>query len=190
MKFLKAIITFLMEIMETIVFIGSLFIAVYMFILQPNQIKGVSMEPTFFDKEYIFTSKFTYKIRDPQRGDVVVFHSPKNPDIEYIKRVIGLPGDTILISGPKVFVNGSLINEPYISAPTQLLPNNFVKENEPVTVSLGEIFVMGDNRPRSADSREFGPIPISSVVGHVFYRYFPANRVGNINNPFKDDFRS
>jgi signal peptidase I len=179
-----------MEILETIAIIGSMFITVYLFILQPNQINGISMEPTFHNGQYIFTSKVTYKIRDPQRGDIVVFHSPQNPDVEYIKRIIGLPGDTVTISDSKVFVNGKEISEPYISAPTTLTPENFVKNNVPVIVSDGEIFVLGDNRPRSADSREFGPIKFVSVVGQVFYRYFPTTKMGVIKNPFHESFRN
>ncbi len=181
---------FIMEIMETVVFVGSLFIVVYLFILQPNQIKGASMEPTFYNGNYIFTSKVTYKMRNPQRGDVVVFHSPRNPDIEYIKRVIGLPGDTILIENQQVYVNGQKIDEPYISAATTLIPGNFVQEGVPIEVPEDHYFVMGDNRPRSSDSREFGPIPVSSIVGQVFFRYFPTDALGPVDNPFDEDARS
>jgi len=175
---------FLMEIMETIVFVGSIFIVIYLFILQPNQIKGASMEPTFYNGNYIFTSKVSYKVRRPVRGDVVVFHSPKNPDIEYIKRVIGLPGDSVLIQNTEVYVNGTRINEPYISAATMLIQGNFVQDGVPIEVPEKSYFVMGDNRPRSSDSREFGPISAASIVGQVFYRYFPVNVMGPVSNPF------
>jgi len=94
---LKGILDFVMDILETVVFIGSLFIVVYLFIMQPNQVKGASMDPTFNSGDYIFTSKITYKLRGFERGDVVVFKSPKNPDIEYIKRIIGLPGDKVMV---------------------------------------------------------------------------------------------
>jgi len=187
MGILKAIIAFLMEIMETVVFVGSLFIVVYLFILQPNQIKGASMEPTFFNGYYIFTSKITYKMRKPHRGDIVVFHSPKNQDIEFIKRIIGLPGDTILIENNEIYINGILIPEKYISAKTTLIPGSFAQEGVPIQVPDGQVFVMGDNRPRSSDSREFGTIPKKSIVGHVFYRYFPTEKIGPINNPYDDE---
>lgn len=173
-----------MEILETIVFVGSIFIVVYLFLFQPNQIKGASMEPTFYNGNYIFTSKVTYKLRDPVRGDVVVFHSPKNNDIEYIKRIIGLPGDTILIQNTTVYVNGTAIAEPYISAATELIYGGFVEEGIPITVPENYYFVMGDNRPRSSDSREFGPVPYESIIGQVIYRYFPLNVAGTIQNPF------
>jgi len=183
MKIVKGIIEFVMDILETVVFIGSLFIVVYLFIMQPNQVKGASMEPTFISGDYIFTSKVTYKLRSFHRGDVVVFKSPQNPDIEYIKRIIALPKDTLEIRDSGVYVNNIQISESYISAKTNLWEGGFAKNGEPITIPDGEIFVMGDNRPRSSDSREFGPIPISGVIGHVFYRYFPATKMGVIPNP-------
>jgi len=121
---------------------------------------------------------------------VVVFHSPKNPDIEYIKRIIALPGDKIKIQDSNVYINDQLITENYISSKTNLWEGGFSKDGEEVVVPDGEIFVMGDNRPRSSDSREFGPVPISSIIGQVFYRYFPSNKMGMIENPFPEDLQS
>jgi len=190
MPIVKGIIDFVMDILETIVFIGSLFIVVYLFVLQPNQVKGASMEPSFHTGEYILTSKATYRFRSPQRGDVVVFKSPKNPDIEYIKRIIGLPGDKIMIKNSEVYVNDKLLQENYIADKTNVWEGGYIKNGEPVTIPADEIFVMGDNRPRSSDSREFGPVPVGGVIGQVFYRYFPANKMGKINNPLPENLRS
>lgn len=190
LNILKAIFYFVMEILETIVFIGSLFIVLYLFIAQPNQVKGVSMDPTFESGDYIFTSKVTYKFREPQRGDIIVFKSPKNPDIEYIKRIIGLPGDTVVVTDGEVYVNDTLIQEDYIAAKTVLWENGFTVNNIPFTVPEGTLFVMGDNRPRSSDSREFGPIDFNSVIGQVFYRYLPPQKAGWMENPFPEDFRN
>jgi len=190
MKIVKGLIEFVMEILETVVFVGSIFIVTYLFIMQPNQVKGASMEPTFLSGEYIFTSKITYKFRPMQKGDVVIFKSPKNPDIEYIKRVMGLPGDKVLVQNSEVYINGQQISENYISAKTNLWEGGFLKEGVTVTIPDGFIFVMGDNRPRSSDSREFGPIDINSIIGQVFYRYFPSNKIGPINNPIPPDLRS
>ncbi|MBI4974173.1 signal peptidase I [Candidatus Roizmanbacteria bacterium] len=190
LKVFKAILEFVMDILETVVFIGSLFIVVYLFIMQPNQVKGASMDPTFNSGDYIFTSKVTYKFRGYNRGDVIVFKSPKNPDIEYIKRIIGLPGDKVMVKDSEVYVNGIKLTEGYISAKTNLWENGFSKNGEAVTVPDGYLFVMGDNRPRSSDSREFGPVPEDSVIGQVFYRYFPSTKIGSIDNPFPDSLRS
>src|SRR3989344_9248832 len=115
MSFIRMLVSFVMDILETIVFIGSLFIVVYLFIIQPNQVKGASMEPSFFSGEYILTSKITYRFRNPVRGDVIVFKSPKNPDIDYIKRIVGLPGDKIEVLNQELIVNGQIIPENYIS---------------------------------------------------------------------------
>jgi signal peptidase I len=186
----KWIITFVMEVMETVVFVGSLFIVVYLFIAQPNQVQGASMEPTFQNGNYIFTSKVTYRFRSPQRGDVIVFHSPRNPDIEYIKRIIGLPGDSIMLSNREMYVNGIKLSESYISDATYPIPEGYLKENEAISVPIDQLFVMGDNRPRSSDSRDFGPIKFTSVIGQVFFRYFPADEVGFIPNPFPPNLRN
>ena len=190
MKIVKGLIEFVMEILETVVFVGSIFIVTYLFIMQPNQVKGASMEPTFQSGEYIFTSKISYKFKVMQKGDVIIFRSPKNPDIEYIKRVIGLPGDTVLVENNELFVNGKLIPEDYISAKTNLWEGGFLKEGIQITVPEEFVFVMGDNRPRSSDSREFGPVDINSIIGQVFYRYFPANKMGPINNPISPNLRT
>lgn len=189
-KILKGTLEFVMDILETVVFIGSLFIVVYLFIMQPNQVKGASMDPTFNTGDYIFTSKVTYKFRGYNRGDVVVFRSPKNPDIEYIKRIIGLPGDKVMVKDSEVYVNGTKLTENYIAAKTNLWENGFSKNGEEITVPDGDLFVMGDNRPRSSDSREFGPVPEETVIGQVFYRYFPSTKMGSIDNPFPDGLRS
>ena len=183
MRLAKTALDFVMDILETITFVGSIFVVVYLFIMQPNQVKGPSMEPTFRSGEYIFTSKITYKFRPMARGDVVVFKSPKNPDQEYIKRIVGLPGDTVRIRNGQVYVNGAQVNETYIADETSLFEGGFVQEDVPVTVPAGKLFVMGDNRPHSSDSREFGPIDQESLIGQVFYRYFPTNRMGPIKNP-------
>ena len=178
-----------MDILETVVFIGSMFIVVYLFILTPNQVKGASMEPTFISGDYILTSRMTYKFRRFERGDVIVFKSPKNPDIEYIKRIIGLPSDKILVKGTGVYVNDELISEKYISSPTNLWEGGCIKDNEVYIIPPSEIFVMGDNRPRSSDSREFCSVSTESIIGQVFYRYFPSNKIGVVSNPLPQSIR-
>ena len=143
----------------------------------------MSGQPTFISGDYILTSRVTYKFRRFERGDVIVFKSPKNPDIEYIKRIIGLPSDRILVKGSDVYVNDQIITEKYISAPTNLWEGGCIKDNQVYIVPSNEIFVMGDNRPRSSDSREFCSVSVDSIIGQVFYRYFPSNKIGMITNP-------
>ena len=189
MKIVKPIIDFVMDILETVVFIGSIFIVVYLFIITPNQVKGASMEPTFQTGDYILTSRITYKFRKIERGDVIVFKSPKNPDIEYIKRIVGLSGDIITIKNSEVFINNNLLTEKYIASATNLWDGGCIKNNIPYTVPADYIFVMGDNRPRSSDSREFCAVTVESVIGDVFYRYFPTNVIGAITNPLPKSMR-
>ncbi len=189
MKIVKTVIDFVMDILETVVFIGSMFIVVYLFILTPNQVKGASMEPYFHTGDYILTSRVTYKFRSLERGDVIVFKSPKNPDIEYIKRIIGLPGDVVNISNSEVKINNDLLTEKYIAAATNLWEGGCIKDNVSYTVPQDNLFVMGDNRPRSSDSREFCAVPIDSIIGNVFYRYFPANVIGIVSNPLPKSIR-
>ncbi|MBI5127721.1 signal peptidase I [Candidatus Roizmanbacteria bacterium] len=189
LKTAKAVIDFVMDILETVVFIGSMFIVVYLFILTPNQVKGASMEPNFHTGDYILTSRITYKFRKLERGDVVVLKSPKNPDIEYIKRVVGLPGDVLIVRNGDVLINDNLLTEKYIAARTNLWEGGCLKDNIPYSIPVDEVFVMGDNRPRSSDSREFCSVPIQSLIGQVFYRYFPADKIGGISNPLPSSLR-
>lgn len=179
----KTVIDFVMDILETVVFIASIFLVIYLFIVQPNQVKGASMENTFHTGEYIFTSKIAYKFEPIKKGDVVIFKSPKNNEIELIKRVIALPGDQVLIRNQVVYVNNKVIEENYIKNPTDTIPGGVLIEGEPLTVPADHLFLMGDNRGGSSDSREFGPIAKTMLVGKVIYRYFPFNTMGTIKNP-------
>lgn len=174
----KKITSFVMDFLETIVVALSIFVVVYLFIVQPHQVKGSSMEPNFHDNEYILTDKLSYRLREPKRGEVIIFKAPKNPDVDYIKRVIGLPGDTVKVEGGYVYVNDKKLDEPYLQDKSNLFPGSFITEGVDITISDGNLFVMGDNRPHSSDSREFGPIPKNSIIGRAFLRYWPPSVAG------------
>lgn len=187
-----------MDMLETVVFIGSFFIVVYLFVMQPNVIRGLSMFPTFHDKEYILTSKVTYKMRKPERGDVIVFYSPEkfgpngevvtySSDTEYIKRVIGIPGDVVSINKDGIVnVNGKSLDEQYLSKKASVNAKDFMKVDTPITIKNDEVLAMGDNRPDSSDGRRFGPIKINEIIGVVIYRYLPVTRQGPITNPWTE----
>ncbi len=153
------------EIFQTALISLAIFLFVYIFLVQPHRVKGESMAPNFEDGEVLLTEKVSYRFGDPKRGDVVVFEAPVGRKVDFIKRIIGLPNDTININGGSVYVNGQKIDEGYISVNTQ---GEEVKQLGP-----DEYFVMGDNRSASSDSRVFGAIKESAIRGRVWFVYWP-----------------
>lgn len=176
--FAKRIVNFFLDFLETIVVALSIFVVVYLFLFQPHEIKGSSMEPSFHNNEYILTDKISYRFHQPQRGDVVIFKAPKNPDVDYIKRVIGLPGERVKILGGSVYINDEKLSEAYLNDSTNLFPGSYMEEGREITVPDGKYFVLGDNRNHSSDSREFGPIAIDTIIGRAFIRYWPIPDMG------------
>ena len=158
----------------------AVFVIVYFFLVQPHQVYGNSMLPNFHNGDYILTDKISYRFRLPKRGDVVIFHSPTYPEREFIKRIIGLPGEKILLKEGKIFINGKRLSEPYLPPHTSTRPGLFLKEGKEVIVPLSEYFVLGDNRSNSSDSRDFGPIPRKAIIGKAWLRYWPFSRLSLI----------
>lgn len=179
MELLKRLGTFFLDIIETIVIALAIFVVVYLFLVQPHQVKGSSMFPRFHDGEYILTNKVSYRLHSPQRGDVVVFKSPQNPEVDFIKRIIGLPGDRVKVMNGKIYVNGVFLDES-VYLPSDFVTNAgaFAKEGQEVTVPEEEYFSIGDNRNHSSDSREWGFVPVNDIVGKAWLRYWPLNRLG------------
>ncbi len=178
MFILRSLWLFFLDFLETIVVSLAIFAVVYIFLFQPHQVDGHSMEPNFHDREYILTDKVSYRIHAPNRGDVVVFHSPQDERVDFIKRIIGLPGDTVMIKGGYVYLNESKLTEKYINDPGQVIPGQFMHEGIPVTVNDGQYLVMGDNRLHSSDSREWGFVTSAEIVGRAFFRYWPIPDFG------------
>lgn len=143
------------------------------FIVESFWIPSESMVPTLDVGDRVLANKFIYRFTSPQRGDIVVFKSVETPDEDLIKRVVGVPGDTITVQSGVLFVNGKPQKEPYVD---QQYPD--MSFFGPLTVPPGHIFVMGDNRANSRDSRFFGPVPDQNIVGKAFLRYWPVNRIG------------
>src|SRR5579859_3275587 len=154
---------FFLDTIETVVIALSIFLVIYLFFMQPHQVSGLSMYPSFNDKDYVFTDKISYRFSDPKRGDVVIFHAPpaancpEGTGCDFIKRVIGLPGEQIQIIDHHYYVNGTKLNEPYIPPENVTDPGPFI-DNHTITLGPDEYFVSGDNRPHSSDSRAWGPI--------------------------------
>lgn len=179
---LRSLGEFFLDFIETIVIALSIFLVIYLFFTQPHQVNGQSMVPYFQSGEYVLTDKISYKLGDPQRGDIVVFHAPeaancpKGTGCDFIKRVLGLPGDRVKVENNQIIVNGTPLPEPYIPSDYDTLPGAFTKNRE-ITLSTDEYFVSGDNRPYSSDSRAWGPINKSNIVGRAFFRYLPLNKM-------------
>lgn len=170
----------LVKYFDILLIIGLLFKA---FVLQPFIVDGASMEKNFHNNETILVNKVSYDLHQPQRGDVVVFKAPLNPEDDYIKRVIGLPGETVKIADGKVYVNNQIIDESYLSKgiKTEAYSNN----NSFFSLTLGpdEYFVLGDNRNNSSDSREWGVLPKKNIIGKAWLVVLPWNMHGLIKNP-------
>jgi len=152
-----------------------------LFVLEPFVVRGMSMEPNFHDGDYLWIEKISAHLMGFNRGEVIVLQAPDNPNTVYIKRVIGLPGERVIVKSNKVYIAKGYaafaLNEPYIDG-------DMVKgKTEDITLTGDEIFVMGDNRNVSEDSRYFGPVKLKSVVGRVWFRLLPANDRGTIQTP-------
>ncbi|NPV71212.1 MAG: signal peptidase I [Firmicutes bacterium] len=158
------------EALEVILTAMVLAYFVQAFVVQSWIVDGPSMEPTVHDAERVFLSKFAYRIGTPQRGDVVVFHLPKRGDKDFIKRVIGLPGETLEIRLGRVYINQQPIDEPYVR-------KDVLSDHPKVVIPAGQVFVMGDNRPNSHDSRAFGPVPINLLRGKALVVYWPLGDI-------------
>ena len=173
------------EIIETIILIAAIYALVNLATVR-FIVEGPSMQPTFFTGQVLMISRVNYLFATPQRGQVIVFNAPNQPPDEppYIKRVIGLPGETVEIRDTKVYINGKELNEPYINEPCEpgRCPNR--------TWQLGddEYFFMGDNRNHSSDSRSFGAVKRERVIGEALIRYWPPQNWGIVGTSrYPDD---
>ena len=140
-------------------------------------IDGPSMQPNFYTGQLVIVNRFAYFFNRPQRGDVIVLHDPGNPQQDFIKRVIGLPGELVQIKDGRVYVNGTMLEEPYIA---EFCDNRC---DGMWDVKPDQYFVLGDNRPHSYDGHSFGPISQSLIVGQAWIRYWPLPDVGIIEHP-------
>jgi signal peptidase I len=146
------------------------------FLYQPVRVEGTSMLPRLEDRDRLFINKFVYHFTAIERGDVVVFHYPRDPEKSYIKRVIALPGDTLRIDHGSVYVNGTLLREPYV--PRVYRDNRSVAE---MLIPADNYFMMGDHRSISSDSRDFGPVDRSLIYGKAVFVYWPARDLGVVH---------
>jgi signal peptidase I len=143
------------------------------FVMEAFWIPSGSMIPTLEIGDRVLVNKFIYRFTEPKRGDIIVFESVDNPDEDLIKRVVGLPGDTVAVRRGHLLLNGERQREPYVNK--KLPDRSFYAKTK---VPKGHVFVMGDNRGNSADSRVFGPLPKKNIEGEAFLRFWPPHRIG------------
>ena len=185
MEILKKVYNFTLDIMQTILMAASIFLIVYIFLFRPFQVSGESMDPTYENSEYILTSLISLRFEDPKKGDVIVFKSPTDPDKDFIKRVMATAGDSIYLKEGFVYVNDKKVNESkYLSEDVRTYGGSFMKEDAPVIVPAENFIVMGDNRPHSSDSREWGFLEKEKIIGNSIFVYWPFNNARLIKNPY------
>ncbi|MCL6430176.1 MAG: signal peptidase I [Anaerolineae bacterium] len=164
---------FFREVLETVLPAMVIVLVINMFLAQATRVEGQSMEPSLHDNQRLIIEKVSYYVHPPRRGDIVVLKLPNHRSDALIKRVIGLPGETVEIRDGVVLINGEPLDEPYLNQSTyQGMPPRVVPE--------GEVFVLGDNRGFSNDSRAFGFVPFSDIVGRAWFRYWPPSEIGPV----------
>ena len=148
---------------------------IIIFLYQPVKVEGTSMMPSLDDQERIFVNKFVYRMEPIRRGDIVVFHYPRDPSKSFIKRVIGLAGDHIRIDAGQVFVNGESLEEDYV-------PSDYADQRSypELVVPANAYFLLGDHRTMSNDSRDFGPVDVGFIYGKAVFGYWPMDKMGRV----------
>lgn len=165
------------ELIEFIAILGAIFIAFRLLVAEPHIVSGSSMIPNFHDKDYLITNKLVVTFSKIQRGMVIILQNPHNSDQNFIKRIIGLPGEKIKIEDGKVFINGNELIEPYLPPNTITEGETYLINGEEIVIPEGQYFVMGDNRGNSSDSRAFGSIGTDKIIGQAFFRYWPPDKI-------------
>jgi signal peptidase I len=182
-SFWKSTREFLVEIFKVVAISLAIIIPIRYFLIQPFYVKGASMEPNFEDHQYLIIDEISYRFRPEARGDVVVFRYPKDPRQFFIKRVIGLPGETVKVKDGKVYIsnkdypNGVAVNE------ADYLVDAYTAGTKEVQLGADEYFVLGDNRSASLDSRSFGVVPRRLIIGRVWLRGWPFDEIKAFGAP-------
>ncbi|OGC83040.1 signal peptidase I [Candidatus Adlerbacteria bacterium RIFCSPHIGHO2_02_FULL_52_17] len=167
---------FFTELLKFILIAAAIVFPIRLFVAQPFIVSGASMSPTFNNGQYLIVDELSYRLQDPNRGDVIIFRYPKNPKEFFIKRIIGLPTETVSINGNTITITKAdgktvALSEPYVTKHGNGSARSY-------QLKVDEYFVMGDNRPESSDSRVWGTLPRDNIVGKAFMRLLPLNSIG------------
>lgn len=177
-----AVASFLLEVVQIVLISSAIIIPIRYFLIQPFYVKGASMEPNFYDHEYLIIDELTYRFRTPARGEIVVFRYPRDPSQFFIKRVVGLPGETVEITDGNVIIynteypNGLILEESYLG-------DENTEGKYRATLGADEYYVLGDNRDSSLDSRSFDALTEEHIIGRVWVRGLPLSRFGTFELP-------
>lgn len=185
-SFLKTFGEFIIEIIKVVIISLAIIIPVRYFLIQPFYVKGASMEPNFHDHEYLIIDEISYRLNSPERGDIIIFRYPKDPSQYFIKRIIGLPGETIKIKDNKIYIKNDGLADFIELDESEYLPGDIGTFNygrSEYVLETDEFFVMGDNREQSLDSRRFGPVDQRLIIGKAWIRGWPFDKVTIFKNP-------
>ena len=155
------------------------------FVAQPFIVRGDSMVPTFMNNDYLIVDQLTYRFEEPQRGDVIIMRYPKDPSVFFIKRIVGLPGETLQLQGKQIVISGGANPKPFVLDQSFIDPSRINEQYATYTLGPDEYFVMGDNRDESSDSRSWGNLPRADIVGRAVLRLWPLGQLGFF--PGKED---
>lgn len=171
---------YVIEFLKLVLISSAIIIPIRYFLIQPFYVKGASMEQSFYDKEYLIIDEFSYRFNAPERGDVVIFKYPKDPSQYFIKRVIGMPGETVEIKDGYVFLKDENGESKFLDESLYLNSDTLTYTDLTMELKEGEYFVLGDNREASLDSRVFGPLHEEFLIGKAWIRGWPFDRFGVI----------
>lgn len=180
---IRELYLFVTDIFETVILALALFIVINTFVAQLHQVYGSSMLPNFKDNEYLLTDKITFRLREPQRGEIVIFKAPEAPQRDYIKRVVGLPGESLLITENHIVIynkthpQGIILQESYLKAGTSTDGRKTILEGVRFNIPNDSYVVLGDNREASSDSRSWGVVKRNEIIGRSLVRLWPPQEL-------------
>lgn len=180
---IKKFFIFVLEISKVIVLALLIVIPIRYFLFQPFVVRGDSMMPNFFSNDYLIVDEISYRFFPPKRGDVIVFKYPKNPSQRFIKRIIGLPGEKVMIKNNRIIIYFPDGKSKILDESEYLSEYQNLNESEPIKLKEDEYYVLGDNRNFSFDSRKWGPLPRKNIIGKVVLRLFPFSALAKIATP-------
>ena len=182
---MKKILLFAWEIIKIVVIALVIVIPIRYFVFEPFIVKGQSMEPNFKQSDYLIVDKISYRFREPKRGEVIVFEYPQNPSHKYIKRIIGLPGETISIQNGEILIYKKNLDSLILNELNYFPYEVYTRGNIRITLDKNKYFVLGDNRVgmSSYDSRHWGSLPRENIIGKVLFRLLPIDNISKIGIP-------